>query len=180
MYQHQAWRTRLLDCIVTVCGFWNFLQTLLFSAGAPRVSHPFLLLRDVLLCGRVAHPLSQLTTTGLSRLEVGIWCKGFIHYSVKSFNKRLKYLRLSVFTTNTCTKGSIIWFNKPFYFAVMQVYEQTSDELSRTLRPNDHHECWHPGVLSKRRLVQTGFLPPVILLLSLRVQNNFSAFFCFL
>lgn len=58
----------------------------------------------------------------------------------------------------------------------MQVYEQTCDELSRTLRPDNHHECRHPGVLSKRRLVQTGFLPPVILLLSLRVQNVF----CFL
>lgn len=52
----------------------------------------------------------------------------------------------------------------------MQVYEQTCDELSRTLRPNNHHECWHPRILSKRRLVQTGFLPPVILLLSLRVH----------
>lgn len=55
--------------------------------------------------------------------------------------------------------------------AVMQVYEPTRDELPRTLRPNNHHERRHPGVLSKRRLVQTGFLPAVILLLSLWVQT---------
>lgn len=58
-------------------------------------------------------------------------------------------------------------------FDVPQVYEQTRDELSRTLWPDYHHECRHPGLLSKRRLVQTGFLPPLILLLSLWVHGFF-------
>lgn len=63
------------------------------------------------------------------------------------------------------------------YLTVVQVYEQACDELSRTLRPDNHHERWHPGVLSKRRLVQTGFLSPVVLLLSLWVRFYFYILF---
>lgn len=43
---------------------------LLRAAGPPGVPHPFLLLRDVLLRGRVAHPLPEPTAAGLPRLEV--------------------------------------------------------------------------------------------------------------
>lgn len=67
-------------------------------------------------------------------------------------------------------------FNPP-HVTVLQVYEQTCHELSRTLRPNNYHECWHPGILSKRRLVQTGFLSPVVLLLSLWVCIYFYILF---
>lgn len=56
----------------------------------------------------------------------------------------------------------------------MQVHEQARDELSWTLRPHHHHERRHPGLLSEGRLVQTGLLPPVLLLLSLRVGKRVS------
>ncbi|XP_075879468.1 protein cornichon homolog 1 isoform X1 [Nelusetta ayraudi] len=48
------------------------------------------------------------------------------------------------------------------------VHEPTGDELSRTLRPDDHHERRHSGLLSEGGLVQAGILPPLVLLLSLR------------
>lgn len=57
---------------------------------------------------------------------------------------------------------------------VLQVHEQARDELPRTLRPHHHHERRHPGLLSEGRLVQTGLLPPVLLLLSLRVGRRVS------
>lgn len=47
-----------------------FFLILLHAAGSPRVPHPFLLLRDVLLRGWVAHPLSEPAAAGLSCLEV--------------------------------------------------------------------------------------------------------------
>jgi len=61
--------------------------------------------------------------------------------------------------------------------SVTQVHEQACDERSGTVRPDNHHERGRPGVLSKGRLVQTGFLPPLILLLSLWVRMLFFLFF---
>lgn len=40
------------------------------AAGSPGIPHPFLLLRDVPVRGRVAHALSEPAAVGLSRLEV--------------------------------------------------------------------------------------------------------------
>lgn len=133
------------------CG--HFPQMLLFSppVGAPRVSHPLLLLRDVLVCGWVADSLPQPPAAGLSRLEVGVT------WSTSSS------LQLSVEfgVTRRC------------FPTALQVHEPACDELSRTLWPNDHHERRHSGLLSERGLVQTGVLPPLVLLLSLWVT-----FFC--
>lgn len=110
---HRLTTARQLVWLFTVCGLCHFIQMLLFSAGAPRVSHPLLLLRDVLLCGWVAHPLSQLATAGLSCLEVGI-----LHMR----NPLLVHQNNSVCiiwhpnATNTRRKCSIIWLHMPRFY----------------------------------------------------------------
>lgn len=116
------WINIELDWLFAVCGFWHFLQILLFSAGAPRVSHPFLLLRDVLLCGRVAHPLPQPTTAGLSCLEVGVSRKGIHYLLIIVFSLSITFSTIEsvlpdilLVTTNTCTNHNIIWLKAQLF-----------------------------------------------------------------
>lgn len=92
----------------------------------------------------MAHALSEPAAAGLSRLEV-------------SRNRPV---------AGTTAAGSSE--------LVLQVHEQACDEQSWALRPHHHHERRHPGLLSEGRLVQTGLLPPVLLLLSLRVRLRLS------
>ena len=60
----------------------------------------------------------------------------------------------------------------PSYFLPLQVHESAGDERPRAVRPDEHHERGHAEQVPAGGMDQARILPPLILLLSLRVRRS--------